>query len=233
MGIDNVVIRRFIVLLYTTALANFVILSTGFIKYRVFVQFLFLLLNIVLGFMYSYLRVNKNIERGVNRMEPLLLIFAPFLSIFYLVEDTTRIKGNAIIPPLIVFTGIFTLFFVTFLVLVTFKSKEFKEKKKIEKISWVILSVIASFMIAYISIGCLNYEFARQGEITKHELIQKTIQWGYRSATFYNFYIKYQEKEYSLKLSIKVYHEFEIGEEVTVGYYHGLLGIDYIRYVEI
>ncbi|PKL00385.1 MAG: hypothetical protein CVV56_06600 [Tenericutes bacterium HGW-Tenericutes-1] len=62
------------------------------------------------------------------------------------------------------------------------------------------------------------------------EIIDMDIDTGYRSLTTYDLTIAYNNEEYVIGTSQSMYYQLEIGDEITITYYEGAFGIEYLIY---
>ena len=62
------------------------------------------------------------------------------------------------------------------------------------------------------------------------EIIDMDIDTGYRSLTTYDLTIVYNNEEYVIGTSQSMYYQLEIGDEITITYYEGAFGIEYLIY---
>ncbi|PKK97272.1 MAG: hypothetical protein CVV58_02090 [Tenericutes bacterium HGW-Tenericutes-3] len=62
------------------------------------------------------------------------------------------------------------------------------------------------------------------------EIIDMDIDTGYRSLTTYDLTIVYNNEEYVIGTSQSMYYQLEIGDEITITYYEGAFGIEYLVY---
>lgn len=62
------------------------------------------------------------------------------------------------------------------------------------------------------------------------EIIDMDIDTGYKSLTTYDLTIVYNNEEYVIGTSQSMYYQLEIDDEITITYYEGAFGIEYLVY---
>lgn len=199
--------------------------------------FLILTVNTVLPVYYLcyFVRYNTKHPTGHKadlKLPTILAIILPWLCILINLTRYVHLDEGALFIVVLISWAALAVVFAILSLTVFKQSYLVLIKKRCERILVVFFGLTLIFFYSFVCVSTINTGFSSERHSATYEIVEKKIVGGAKSIRRNFLYIMYNGKKIGVDVSIDLYKDKNVGEQLEVYTYSGFLSLPYIESAE-